>query len=1199
MMKTQWLFLALVTVLLIPLVGATAAGQVTGNSLEGHVTFSSDIALAGPGSIDITGQASSFQFSTTSSSTTSSGTTMRVSVASDGTQANAGSGRASISADGRYVAFNSGASNLVPGDTNGYGDVFVHDRQTGQTDRVSVASDGTQGDANSGGASISANGRYVAFNSGASNLVPGDTNGERDVFVHDRQTGQTDRVSVASDGTQANDMSLHPSISADGRYVAFNSGASNLVPGDTNDRSDIFVHDRETGETSRVSVASDGTQANSSSWISSISADGRYVAFESTATNLVPGDTLSTWDIFVHDRQTGETRRVSVASDGTQGNATSGSPSISTDGRHVVFYSSSSNLVPGDTNDVRDVFTHDCQTGQTSRVSVASDGTQGNNISGHDLGLSISADGRYVTFASDATNLVPGDTNSVRDIFVHDRQTGETSRVSVASGGTQGNNGSAWPSISADGRYVAFASEASNLVPGDTNGAWDVFVHDRSGSAAFAISGNIADTNNDPIPGVTVSTHAGHGATTNANGDYTITGLITGTYTITPNNIGYTFSPTSRTVTVPPNATGQDFTGTPAAGDQPPIILLPGIMGSRLTNTPGTNPPRCILRPSGEIWPGLTYIGSGYNDRVKSLQLKLNEDETGVVPADSCDNITATGVFTKFFVGIPGVDADYYETFIAEMMDQGYQVYAFAYDWRLDLEQIAQALDSYLINTVGAPKVILVGHSLGGLVARQYTANITRAQKVEKVISVGTPYWGAPLTAMHMRRGTIPVDELNYLLFNPDVRDFHRNSPAVMQILPSPAYFQQATPYYVNNHTWFNSYTATTNFFKNNGQNSSLLDQAQSRHNNIDNFNNALHVPYYVLTANHSRVVAAVREFDCWLGTAKCWEEYLYARGDGTVPWVSARLSGLAGDWSGAAEVCTFTTGAVTKEHSQLLADSNVIADVKRIIQGQAPQYCAGASALATLTSEPDSLIQVALWGAARVIVTDSQGRSVYLNADRLLINEIPMASYQAAEDSVFITLPASDTYTLILAQENDMPLQLRISDFQAESVEDLYEAQARAVFINVPTAAGGLASLFLDPSANLSTLQLAVDLNNNGIPDHTLPPSAVLDAAESQDITMPVTTIAVQGSAGPLAFYTGPVTVSLAADDVGSGVYRTEYSLDGGLNWEVYTGPVTFVAEVVPLFYARSVDRAGNQEYPWPQERLQPYTLYLPATQR
>jgi len=405
--------------------------------------------------------------------------TTRVSVASSGTQGNDGSFNPALSTNGRYVAFESSASNLVPGDTNGVGDVFVHDRDTGATARVSVASNGVAGNASSGSPAISADGRYVAFRSGASNLVPGDTNGDTDVFVYDRDTGATARVSVASNGSQANGESRLPALSGDGRYIAFESEASNLVPADSNGQWDVFVHDRQTGATTRVSVASNGSPANGASDFPTLSADGRYVAFGSQASNLVPADTNGAWDVFVHDRQTATTTRVSVASDGTPGNGHSAIPALSADGRHVAFISQASNLVPGDNNriGILDVFVHDLDTGATTLVSVASDGGQAND--GSETLIRLSADGRYVAFVSPATNLVPGDTNGAFDDFVHDRQTGATTRVNVASDGSQAigsDTGKPALGLSADGRYVAFSSEATNLVPGDSNGAEDVFV---------------------------------------------------------------------------------------------------------------------------------------------------------------------------------------------------------------------------------------------------------------------------------------------------------------------------------------------------------------------------------------------------------------------------------------------------------------------------------------------------------------------------------------------------------------------------------------------------------------------------------------------------------------------------------------------------------------------------------------------------
>jgi len=409
----------------------------------------------------------------------------RVLVAPGGQQQNADSYNPSISGDGHYVVFQSRASDLVSDDTNGWDDVFVYELETGQTTRVSVASDGTQGNGASVEASISADGSRVAFGSRANNLVGDDNNGRLDFFVHERQTSQTTYASVAAGGIKGDDIFYILSISGNGRYLVFQSNASNLVKKDTNKREDAFIHDLETGQTARVSVASNGRQGKDKSGFPVASYDGRYVVFDSSARNLVGGDTNAASDVFVHDRQTGQTTRVSVTTDGTQGNGHSTWPSISGDGQYVTFVSKASNLVSGDTNGVSDVFVHDRKTGQPTRASTASDGTQGN---GGSQNPSLSFDGRYVVFWSGATNLIDGDTNGVWDIFVHDRETGETTRVSVASDGTQGNDISRFPSISADGRYVAFESDADNLVSGDTNGFSDIFVHDRETGETICVS---------------------------------------------------------------------------------------------------------------------------------------------------------------------------------------------------------------------------------------------------------------------------------------------------------------------------------------------------------------------------------------------------------------------------------------------------------------------------------------------------------------------------------------------------------------------------------------------------------------------------------------------------------------------------------------------------------------------------------------
>ncbi len=395
------------------------------------------------------------------------------------------SGVPAISADGRITAFTSEATNLVAGDTNGLADVFVHDPVTGQTTRVSVASDGSQG---TGGSSrnpvLSADGRYVVFESDATNLVAGDTNGLTDIFLRDRQTGQTTRVSVDGTGGQGNGPSFGAAISADGTQIAFASAATNLVLGDTNNLIDIFVFDRSTnpGQATRVSVGPAGAQAvgPAGSTSPSLSADGRLVAYASAASNLVPNDTNNEYDIFLYDRIAGVTTRVSVDSTGAQAaGGPSESPSLSNDGSLVAFRSAANNLVANDTNNAADVFVKDLSAGQTSRVSVDSAGTQANGASAvRDGGMS--ADGRFVVFQSSANNLVAGDGNGFADIFVRDRTTGQTTRQSVSSAGTEATGGASdSPVISGNGTAIAFDSSATNLVATDGNNLLDVFLASR------------------------------------------------------------------------------------------------------------------------------------------------------------------------------------------------------------------------------------------------------------------------------------------------------------------------------------------------------------------------------------------------------------------------------------------------------------------------------------------------------------------------------------------------------------------------------------------------------------------------------------------------------------------------------------------------------------------------------------------------
>ena len=404
-----------------------------------------------------------------------------ISVDSAGNQVGGVESRPTISGNGRFVAFQASSSGLVPNDTNGSDDIFVHDRDTGSTERVNVSSSEAQAGFISYYPDVSADGRFVSFYSFANNLVANDMNGEGDVFVRDRLLGVTERVDLSSDEVEANNGANVPtSISADGRFVAFQSDSYNLVPGDpfgANGSAGIYLRDRQSGTTELISSLglTEVTAENPS-----VSGDGRFVAFDSVASGLVSGDSGFDRDVFVRDRLTGTTEIVSVDDNGVHGNGTSEMPTVSGDGRFVSFTSLASNLVPGDTNGSfgNDIFLRDRLLGTTTRVSVDSSGNQTFGTFGRS---DISAAGRFVVFESSAANLVPGDTNSSNDVFMHDRSTHKTIRVSMASDGSQAlGNGSftAWPSISSSGRFVTFVSNGSNLVPNDTNQSDDVFVRD-------------------------------------------------------------------------------------------------------------------------------------------------------------------------------------------------------------------------------------------------------------------------------------------------------------------------------------------------------------------------------------------------------------------------------------------------------------------------------------------------------------------------------------------------------------------------------------------------------------------------------------------------------------------------------------------------------------------------------------------------
>jgi|SRR5579859_1713789 len=448
------------------------------------------------------------------------GVVQMVSVATDGAAGNGNSyTHAALSADGRYVAFQSDSSNLISGPASGYADIYLRDTCLGapsvcspNTVRISVAADGSPANGNSRTPSISADGRFVAFDSSASNLVAGDTNGQPDVFVRDTCIGalagclpSTIRASLAYDGSQGNNDSREAWISGQGRYVVFHSLASNLVSNVGTNQIDVFVRDTcntaPSGcvpTTTRVSIAADGTQGNGPSFRQEITGDGRFAVFMSYATNLIPGGVSGPPHIFVHDSCTAaqpscmpSISLVDVASDGNQANDRADNtapPAISPDGTVVAYGSFASNLVSGKTNGVEDVFVStNCLSGlpgnacprATTRVSVGFDGAQANGGSGDPA---ISMLGRFVAFDSLASNLVPGGTSAPQSVFIRDSCNGTTNctpntfLLSVGTDGSQGNGISKYPNITSDGHYGVFISSATNLIANASNGKFQVWL---------------------------------------------------------------------------------------------------------------------------------------------------------------------------------------------------------------------------------------------------------------------------------------------------------------------------------------------------------------------------------------------------------------------------------------------------------------------------------------------------------------------------------------------------------------------------------------------------------------------------------------------------------------------------------------------------------------------------------------------------
>ncbi len=623
--------------------------------------------------------------------------TLRVSVSTKNEQQTGSSfvGPLSISANGRYIVFASDASNLVSGDDNGTTDIFLRDTWLSLTSRVSTGNFGVEANGASTSPAISADGRFVVFQSTATNLDPKDSSVNDDIFRKNLLTGQVELVSFDSSNKRASyGYSRRPSISADGRYVAFDSTGDDIVPGHAMYYCcDVFVRDMDLHTTQRASVDSNGQQSSEIGVVGSIapaiSADGFVVAFVSNSQVLVSHD-ANYWDVFVHDLRSGQTSLVTV--DGT-GSQPPGEPdhfvSISGSGRYVAF-STNAKLVPQDNNFQDDVYVRDLFTGQVSRASIASDGTEGNQFSRYPA---ISYDGRFVSFNSYASNLVPGDTNNVQDIFVHDRLNGQTSRVSVSSDGSQANYYSYdYSSLSASGQEVVFNSDADNLVPLDTNGFDDTFVHFLQGDQITnnTISGQVLDSLGRPVPGVVVYDDQGDAAVTGQDGRYRINGLLIDSYSFkaSAGSSDFTaFAPDQIKVPILyGNLTGQDFVAFHQI-----ILLVHGIM---------------------------TFDTGGGGDQCEPVPLGPYNLQTA-------------------FSGGHGNAPAYFGTAPDIFTAHGFKVYQAQLTTTPSLTPPIEENAACLARQVGyllskpenkGQKIILVAHSMGGLISRAYLNTLSPSE---------------------------------------------------------------------------------------------------------------------------------------------------------------------------------------------------------------------------------------------------------------------------------------------------------------------------------------------------------------------------------------------------------------------------------------------------------------------------------------
>jgi pimeloyl-ACP methyl ester carboxylesterase len=683
-----------------------------------------------------------------------------------------------------------------------------------------------------------------------------------------------------------------------------------------------------------------------------------------------------------------------------------------------------------------------------------------------------------------------------------------------------------------------------------------------------------------------------------------------------------------------------DAGGVPAT--RPPVIFLPGLTGSRL------NLFDSCKKESYEIWPALSKMLVPFNTDSHLEHLKLATN--GKDPASSCDQVTVnrtsdsnTGNGAIRIVG-PDMDIgplpfNFYGRIIDYLSLQGFDVYPYGYDWRLDARQIVDTpgenndLDDFIdkvLQQTGATKVNIVAHSLGGLVARHYvTSNPARAAKVEQVVSLGSPYLGAPKALQALRWGDTGVPGWLWGavgLYAPKVREITQNFPSAYEILPTDEYFNVNGGGYYSFDGSLKSYDATRSLILTQHNYGRAVSAEEFHSPAMDNWGSTnLPVAYRVIVGSGKEDTPGVlREKTVfnWFGQHIITWDMDPTNGDGTVPIVSATLKGNGYDYTGGAPV--FYTDGV--EHGDLVKEQYILEFVGALLAtpptnpavaqtlpnksssdlaafplylGSADQFPASKINLNSpplppqMRNTPFALDggQISASGAVALHVYNSSGKHTGpIEADRFEIG-IPGSSYSVIGDTVFVTVPSGSIYTIKVDSKGAKDFDLRVRNIQGLATNLI---QRTTTYADIPIGRAGHAELMYRPNSSDPSQTLKIDSNGDNFPDQEMPPTGDVGLGDSSDSTAPTVTIKLDGQKTLFGWYTGNVRVTVATSDDKSGVAKVDYSANRGQTIQSYTGSFTVLAEQVPLLVVKAIDRAGNEG--WATARIGPQKTYLPS---